>query len=53
VKLLGTIGNRSKTHDADNALWVDEIHGTDEGFRRLARRFETMIERVWEGMQVG
>ena len=52
VKLLGTIGNRSKTHDADNTLWIDEIHGTTEGFTRLARKFETVIERVWEGMQV-
>jgi hypothetical protein len=53
VKLLGTIGKRSKTHNPDDALWVDEIHGTTEGFKRLAKKFEPVIERLWEGMQVG
>ena len=53
VRLLGTIGKRNKNQSADPSLWVDEIHGTDEGFRRLARKFEPVIDEVWEGMQIG
>jgi hypothetical protein len=52
VRLLGTIGKRNKTQAADPTLWVDEIHGTDKGFRTLARKFETVIDAVWEGMHL-
>jgi hypothetical protein len=53
VNLRGTIGQRSKLFDGDDMLWADEIHGTTDGFRRLARQFEPVIDRVWEGLQVG
>ena len=53
VRLLGTIGRRNKNQAPAPGLWVDEIHGSDEGFRRLAAKFVPVIDDVWAGMQVG
>jgi hypothetical protein len=52
VRLLGTIGHRNKNVGGDDTLWADEIHGTTEGFMRLARKFEPVIDQAWTSMQV-
>ena len=51
VRLLGTIGQWDKNHGATPGLWVDEIHGSDEGFELLAKKFERVIDQVWTSMQ--
>jgi hypothetical protein len=51
IRLLGTIGERDTNKGANQDLWFDEIHGTEEGFARLARKFEPIIDQVWAAMQ--
>lgn len=51
VRLLGTIGKEDKNRSAIPGLWVDEIHGSNEGFKLLAKKFEPTIDQVWVTMQ--
>ena len=46
VKLTGTIGTDDIVAGPDRALWVDEIHGTPDGFRDLAKRLSDKIDAI-------
>lgn len=41
VHLVNVRGTLAKRTD-----WVDEIHGTDEGFARVAKKFDTLLKQV-------
>jgi hypothetical protein len=47
VKLLGVIGTDDYVHGPDRSLWWDELHGTSDGFERLARQLRKKIDDVW------
>jgi metacaspase-1 len=52
VSLLGTIGQKDHRHGPNSDMWADEIHGSDEGFAKLAEKFEPVIDQIWQRMQV-
>lgn len=51
VRLLGTVGSPDYRHRADEAMWADEIHPSDEGFPLLADKFKPVIDDIWRKMQ--
>lgn len=47
VKLFKTIGNDDIYAGPDRQLWTDEMHGSKEGFRRIAQKFRDKINEIY------
>jgi hypothetical protein len=46
INQLGTIGNADYNQVPDRRFWFDELHGTDQGFEKLSKRFLNEIKRI-------
>lgn len=46
VELFETIGNSDSYAGPDRSLWNDEMHGTEVGFGKIAKKFEDKIKLI-------